>query len=328
MACIYCGSANSPQGREHVIPQALGMFEHNWTLDCVCDGCNHYFSRELDLPLTRDGLEGYLRLMHGLKPPTGAAQLLNRRSIANVTEKGHYEGAHAILHPSHDGTQLEPRPKPEVGYGPTDDEPFTWVLEEDLNEQSAKPMKVPGLKIRILAQTEDGLIRLRERLAELGVIFNEEGRLNESITNAKKGIEIEHSFKVDITIFRAVAKIAFNYAAKVLGEEFMQRSDFDLARRFIRFGDKPPTVLAGVSLKPILKDDRSSARQTRGHLCTLGWKGQEILFSQVSPFNELTYRIILCPAFRGIWHPIASGHLFDPFAHTITPLTSARFIQT
>lgn len=38
--CIYCGSTKPPSKREHVMSRALGTFEQNWTLDCVCDDCN------------------------------------------------------------------------------------------------------------------------------------------------------------------------------------------------------------------------------------------------------------------------------------------------
>src|SRR4051812_32898742 len=51
--CIYCGSTQPPTKREHVMSRALGMFEQNWTLDCVCDDCNKYFGDNLELPLGR-----------------------------------------------------------------------------------------------------------------------------------------------------------------------------------------------------------------------------------------------------------------------------------
>jgi hypothetical protein len=47
--CIYCFSTVPPKGVEHVVSKAIGVFEHNWTLDCVCDACNSHFSKTLDL---------------------------------------------------------------------------------------------------------------------------------------------------------------------------------------------------------------------------------------------------------------------------------------
>jgi len=49
--CIYCASRTPPTKREHVMSQALGKFEQNWTLDCVCDDCNKYFADNLELAL-------------------------------------------------------------------------------------------------------------------------------------------------------------------------------------------------------------------------------------------------------------------------------------
>jgi len=51
--CIYCGSTKPRTKREHVMSQALGKFKQNWTLTCVCDECNMFFSKELELPLLR-----------------------------------------------------------------------------------------------------------------------------------------------------------------------------------------------------------------------------------------------------------------------------------
>ena len=43
------------------MPQGLGMFAQNWTLLTeVCDSCNEYFGRELDLQISRDSIEAYL----------------------------------------------------------------------------------------------------------------------------------------------------------------------------------------------------------------------------------------------------------------------------
>jgi hypothetical protein len=55
--CIYCPQTDPGRfrGVERVIPQGFGRFGSDTpTLDCVCDGCNAYFGRELDQLLTRD----------------------------------------------------------------------------------------------------------------------------------------------------------------------------------------------------------------------------------------------------------------------------------
>src|SRR5438309_1350563 len=95
--CIYCTAERVPRAREHVVPQAFGLFHHNWTLDCVCADCNGYFSRELELALGRDSVEAYQRLVLGLREPADAAKLLNRRITMQVAQQGFYKGARVEL---------------------------------------------------------------------------------------------------------------------------------------------------------------------------------------------------------------------------------------
>ena len=44
---------------------------------------------------------------------------------------------------------------------------------------------------------------------------------------------------IDHAIFRAIAKIAFNYLAYWQGADFVQHPDFGKARRYIRWGHFP-----------------------------------------------------------------------------------------
>jgi HNH endonuclease len=50
MECIYC-TAIRPLDfpKEHVVPKAFGRFRNSLTLDCVCDECNTFFGRELEV---------------------------------------------------------------------------------------------------------------------------------------------------------------------------------------------------------------------------------------------------------------------------------------
>src|SRR5580700_6448578 len=95
--CIYCKSTAPRTKREHVMPQALGTFAQNWTLDCVCDDCNHFFSRELELALGRDSAEAFLRIDCGVKPPTSAEKLLNKRMTATLNAPGHFDRARVVM---------------------------------------------------------------------------------------------------------------------------------------------------------------------------------------------------------------------------------------
>jgi hypothetical protein len=47
----------------------------------------------------------------------------------------------------------------------------------------------------------------------------------------------------------------------------------------------------------------------------------------VSLFNNLTYKVVLCRGYSGIWSDIAFGHLFEIKSRVVSPLlTSSRLV--
>jgi hypothetical protein len=58
MRCIFCkNSSDNSTSVEHIIPESLGNVEHILPSGWVCDGCNNYFSREVEKPFL-DSLYG------------------------------------------------------------------------------------------------------------------------------------------------------------------------------------------------------------------------------------------------------------------------------
>src|ERR1041385_1765157 len=264
--CVYCGSTAPREGREHVIPQGLGMFEQNWTLTCVCDDCNQMFGRELDLHLNRDSCEAYLRIDTGLKPSTAAAKSGARRMTATCKADSPFDGARVFMKPDDTGDDVVPIPPPQVMFRiPGQD----WVVitERDLSEVTVRPFRgTMPVEIRIMADVgETG--RLIARLDELGIGFAATQEFRDQPI-AKGRFKVQLDFRVDATIRRAAAKISFNYLAKVLGGDVARRIDFDRIRDFIRHGTEP---------RPLVSAQRGSvlvglsAEATRTHACSLGW---------------------------------------------------------
>ena len=125
-----------------------------------------------------------------------------------------------------------------------------------------------------------------------------------------------------MTILRAIGKIAANYVAYVHGPAFMLRPDFDQYRSWVRLGTAPawgiPVVVVGT---PVLADDSMRWRQTTGHILTFDWNRQgEGLFAQVSLFNDLNYKVLMCPSYSGLLRDVRSGHHFDLESRTISEL--------
>jgi len=67
--------------------------------------------------------------------------------------------------------------------------------------------------------------------------------------------------------------------------------------------------------------ETAEARRTRGHLCTCAWiPERKRLLGQLTMFNDLAYGVALSQPDQGLATVEPSGHLFDPFDHTITKL--------
>jgi hypothetical protein len=231
--CIYCSSTVPATKREHVMSRAVGTFEQNWTLDCVCDECNQYFADNLELPLGRDSREALLRIDLGLKPAAAAAQLLNRRVKTSLRDPGQFDGIRVLLRPSEDGTETIPVPVPQVGLRREGD---TWrfLTERELTAENTQEFKESSaLEVRIYGVGAD-CDRLKQRLIDLGIEFVETHRTRNQPIMEQSALTVVYDINVDETIVRAACKIAFNYAAKVLGPETVRDARFDAARRFVR----------------------------------------------------------------------------------------------
>ena len=307
--CIYCWSTITPTKREHVMSMALGTFEHNWTLDCVCDDCNKYFADNLELFLGRDSLEALLRIDLGLKPPAGAAELLNCRVKTSLQDPGQFDGIRLRMKSlSDDGTSLIP--VPQVGFR-REGEDWRFLTEKELTPENVREFMRSGVEIRIYGVGPD-CDRLKRQLADVGIDFEESDRaLNQPITE-QSSLTIVRDINVDETIIRAACKIGFNYAAKRLGCATVRRAGFDSARRFVRYGETPVPV-AAVQRRSILVGP--GAESSRTHACGLGLD-HGYLVVVVSLFNEVTYRLRLCTAEPGQF--VTARHFFDPLTRTIS----------
>lgn len=332
--CIYCGCTDNSFDRDHVMPEAFGTFEPDSFVlhDAVCKPCNNYFGRTIEQALSRDSFEAVLRLRHGIKPASEARDLPYRRIEMKVGQPGPWLGVTVALETDSTGTGIEPIPVPQVAFRWKGGTEWDFFLEKQL-ENSTLMLPYAGtregmLEIRIMAPSEADNSRLIEKLKTLDIRFVQEGILNQPIA-ADGTIRVEIASHVDATIFRAIAKIAFNYVAYQHGRDFALRSDFDDIRNYIRYSAEPSWgPIVRTLHKPILFDDNQNCRQTNGHLITFDWdKAKTGLLVQLSLFNAITYCVMICMNYSGIWHDgIRKGHHFNIDHRNISPLGSASFI--
>ncbi len=318
--CIYCSSTVPPTTREHVMPQALGTFEQNWTLRCVCDDCNHFFSRELELALGRDSWEGFLRVELGLRSASASANFLNKRMRATLNDGGYFNGAQVVMRPTEAGDSMEPFVVHQVGFRKPGED-WVFIAERDLTQESIARFSGSTVEIKVFAPRGD-LPRVQERLAALDFDFTESHRVLDLPISEREKVTVEHEFNVDTTLRRAAGKIAFNYAAKILGPDAMRRRAFDPLRQFVRYDQEPVPL---VSAKHLSVLEGPEASTTRTHICGLQWLSSDRqLAGIVSLFNEVTYGITMCRSESDEWATVVSGHLFDPMTHRITEVPIPR----
>lgn len=323
--CIYCRESGVEFNRDHVIPEAFGKFKDNFVLTCVCAECNQFFGDELEIVLGRNSREAILRLYHGVKAPAGATRLRYDRVRFTVNEPGPWLGAQIILAADPTGSKVDTRPVPQVGLRNKDQQNWTWLSEAELADPSVlDAYRNPQSLIQVVGPSPDDVDRLTAKLKELGLDFNKRGTLPHP-AGADGTILTRLASRTDETILRATGKIAFNYVAHVHGPTFVLSSDFDSYRNWVRHGTPPPWGSPVVVVNtPILADDSSQWRQTNGHVVTFDWNRQgEGLFAQVSLFNDLNYKVLVCLKYSGLWHDVRTGHHFDLDTHTISELKGA-----
>lgn len=126
---------------------------------------------------------------------------------------------------------------------------------------------------------------------------------------------------IDDTIFRAVAKIGFNYLSYWQGREFVLHDDFNSIRRYIRDGVRPQYLLLKIRQESILRDEPLEGKRRSGHMVTVDWAADKrSIVGQVSLFNWVTYSISLARDFSGEHRVIRKGHFFDPYNQQILEL--------
>jgi hypothetical protein len=148
------------------------------------------------------------------------------------------------------------------------------------------------------------------KLAEKGITFQYGGEIVSPQRSHSTLCELKGT--IDQKIFRAVAKIAFNYLAYWQGPELLHEPSFDTARRYIRYGKQPGYSMVDVREDAILADEPVVGQRRLGHLITTNWAQDRVsIMAQVALFNWVTYRISLAREHPGERRDIRRGHFFD-----------------
>lgn len=318
--CLYCDETKTLDrfNREHVIPEAFGKYEENLVLrGCVCWDCNDHFGMTLDRALARDSKEGLDRFVHGLVEPKPGRTVGTK--IALRQRGGAFDGAILDWELDSEGTLLTAKPARQVGFGRTELGPFEWHRVEalppieTLRSQGAAYCVAGGLAADEAAEIFSTLGLEVTEPAVLGDPRDKDGMLDTTMEG-----------KIDQTVRRAVAKIAFNYFASRY-PTLAPMDQFRDVRRYIRWGEEPGENPVSVSARSIL-GGLPPSEQIIAHIVATRWDGGgHQVIAQVSLFGWVQYRVVLSTSrFMIVPTCIDSGHMFNPYAKQIALLTRDR----
>lgn len=284
------------------MPQSFGKFKNNLTLnikndpklkEVVCNECNDYFGKNIEISLGRDTFEGMARFEHEVKKPHEFKSTGEKSRLKIKVDEGPFKGVFAYREYSEIEGGIIIKPVPQVGfkkrtndtsyeYFPLEEIPDKEYLENNFNLKAVKSIVVLGAAAEVA----------EKYLAEKKITFKPDGEFCPSGDNPDLGCEV--TGQIDQIIFRALAKIGFNYLAYWAGPEFVTRESFHPIRQYIRYGQKGSYPFVVIIEKAILGDEPVVGKRRVGHLITLDRsKNKQSIVSQVSLFNLMTYSVLL-----------------------------------
>ncbi len=323
MKCIYCKNdiTESSKSTEHVFPEAFGCPD-SWILECVCKDCNNEFGRNMERYLAGDSLEGLWRLQKiGSRSKKPIRQIRIKMHIPDEDGYGEFRGV--IIYA--DFSQIDSLYLPAQILTFCNDGERKFTLVYKMTDEEIK--NIPG-KFEFFAHNENEYKQVAERLKKLGKKL-EEGkihRLPETAIGRDGKIKVDIEGVIDSVIFRTIAKIAFNYLAKVKGSSYALDQNFDSIRDYIKTGNKPNFKIVRIEKGHILAEETKDQYFLEGHIFTIETRGDDII-SKVTLSNSLSfYYVVYLGKIGLIWHDIKCGHAYSLKEDKMIPLFSPTFL--
>ena len=315
MKCIYCleDKRSNLFTRDHVLPESFGSFEKNFTLiNTVCGVCNEFFGKGIETYLARDTFEGgTLRYETNVKNLSEFKSIGKKGQLNIKISEGKCKGIYVYRDYSDRDGKILIKPCPQIGFLRICGDYEYYLLDKiqdkhklNQNEYNLKDI----ISIRILACNPNHAKKLLNEKGFTIINLVDAGYPNDF--NDKFLCEIERD--VDDVIFRAIAKIGFNYLAYWEGIDFVIQSSFDPIRKYIRWGEKPDIPLKGVQKGPFFSDEKYSNKKRSGHIIAINWESNErSLVARISLINFMPYIIRLAKDDYGKYKHVKRGHFFN-----------------
>jgi hypothetical protein len=305
--------------REHVVQEGFGRFVGALTLhDTVCQECNQLFGDTIDRELQREGAEGLERYRWGAKKYSDVDKFRYTQLTLRAKDAGDFSDARFELKPGPDG--LVARLASTVAFAKKDGTGFVEYTEAQLiNGEWRSNTEIDWQKgVKAFGEGE-AVERLMELLAKQGVKPTKTRHFQLPFTHNQE-ITVQQSFAVTDNMYRAIAKIAFNYLAYRQGLEFVLDQQFDPIRRFIRYGESPPLPPIHTSDDIPFRVEIKDGLRPVVHFIGIAKRhpSHGNLLGIVSLFGFMTHTVILAENFKGEW-PEGHAHLYNPKDWSIRP---------
>lgn len=321
--CVYClkdkrfalgkNKSESEFNVEHVINQAFGTADGaNPTLvGRVCKECNSHFSKTIDIAVTKDSFEAFMRVSHNMKNAADMTGKTSRRLSVKYTDSDGKEQKLSVdPAPAKSGSPIAARPVVEVTV--REDETTERVEESQLDAMTREELlqKYDLTKGTKITGTVEDSQRILKIFDSKGINIKESTSI--PLENARQEIVI------DETLQRAFAKISFNYmvhCCEKLCPELPYLECFNSARKFIVDGiESGGYRVVNPWAWPVL-DPPPKEFKNPGHLLTLEYGRDELenlcVVGKLSLFKEYAVRITLSRTLNAEFCRFDGGHYSD-----------------
>jgi hypothetical protein len=292
MKCIYCKTEREDfTGVEHVIPQSFGRFgTETPTLKAVCDECNAFFAKELDLRLARETLEGITRYKRGIFSRETRPQKTLRFTLGE--DAGDFAGVIVSGVDGRTGRLL--KPLPQVLFLNEKTAKYEAVVKEDIASLDWKERDYSLRGMRVVAPSEEEHAAVIAELAQVGIPFTRKSALRPTFLEGKKeGDAADVSVNIEGTIDhptkRALSKVLFNFSAYHLADVEILKDVWDKARNYIRYNGDP--IGARISNKPFWGDESANWRYSSDSCNIRVENEKEAIIGTIQFYNLYTYEL-------------------------------------
>ncbi len=231
--CIYCQQWKplSNFNREHVIPRMMGTYDGTgYVLGNyeVCEGCNSYFSKNIENAVALDSVEALLRAQHGTKKINdghqigenrlhleGRAGLFKGLNFTAYSDNHLAERIHLDIQPSfgiiHDENAQE------YDYFELDKIPYATKEVLDRIRTSKMPFIVFGY------DKENVIQAISRKGYDTTKLVFDSCRSIDQITD-QNSIDVQIKATIENTLLRMAAKTVFNHLCFVKGKRYVDIS--------------------------------------------------------------------------------------------------------